>query len=486
MKKLFIKSILTTVITAGLVSCGGGSNDLAGIGGSGYVSDGTVTGFGSVYVNGVKFETNSATFEVEDNTSANQSFLRIGMVVQVSGSINPDGITGSATNIHYSDDIEGPVTSINENADLTEKTLSILGKTVVIHSADTVFEGTTYASLADNDVIEVSGYYDETNVLQASYVELKSAPTGIVEISGPINNLSGSNFTVQGVNVNATSAVLSDLENGLQNGITVEVKGTYSGTTINATEIEGDNRELSDDGSEVSVEGYITNYVSDSDFKINGQQINAFGATKTPNLLVLKNGAKVEAEGTVTNGILIATEIESRSGDAEVTALINFADIANNRFTVSVAGQSVTVQLTTATLFEDEITSNPLSINEIFASVGVHYAEVRGFESASNTITATRVKRIVGEKTELQGILRSQILDTSITVLDVVFPVLAAAPEETEYSYEDINGNEQAFADHNAFIAATTDDQSVVSIEDKAAGSGNAVGIADSVEIEIP
>lgn len=478
------------MITATMVSCSGGGSQLAGIGGSGYVSDGTVTGFGSVYVNGVKFDTNSSTYEVEDDLGATQDSLKIGMVVQVFGSINSDGVTGTANSIHYSDDLEGPIAAVtSENADLTAKTLEILGKTVVVHSADTVFEGTSYSTLVANDVIEVSGNYDEANVLQASYVELKSPSSNVVEISGPINNLNDQLFTVLGVNVDSTGALLSDLENGLQNGVTVEVKGTYSGSTISATEVEGNDDQLNDDGSDVSVEGYITNYLSDSDFKINGQQINAiaFPAIKLPNVLVLKDGIKVEAEGTISNGILIATEIESRRGDAEVTAEINSADTANNRFTVSVAGQTVTVQLTSATLFENDVNTNLLSITEILANVGISFVEVRGFESDTNTITATRVKMISGEKTELQGIVRAQILDTSITVLDVVFLVQATDPEKTEYSDEEINGIEDSFADHAEFIAATTDGESVISIEDQAAlAGGNAVGTADSVEIETP
>ena len=76
----------------------------------------------------------------------------------------------------------------------------------------------------------------------------------------------------------------------------------------------------------------------------------------------------------------------------------------------------------------------------------------------------------------------AQIQDVSITVLGVVFPVDNASGDPTEYE----NENEVSFADHAAMIAVTTIGQTVVSIEDKAAPDGNATGVADSVEIEIP
>ena len=476
MKKLFIKSILTTVITAALVSCGGGSNDLAGIGGSGYVSDGTVTGFGSVYVNGVKFETNSAIFEVEDNINATQTDLRIGMVVQVFGDIN----TSTATRIHYSDDLEGPITSINENADLTEKTLTILGTTVIVDKSDTVYENTSYSALANDNVIEVSGYYDNTNVLHASYVEFKSAVSNtsdVFEVSGIITNLGGSSFTVQGISINAEAAVLSDLPNGLQNGIDVEVKGRLNGSVIDAVEVEGNNDELSDDGSDVSIEGIITDYVDDNNFKIKGQLINATTATKLPSVLTLKNGIKVEAEGTISNGVLNATEIESRSGDSEVTAVVTSVDIDNKVLTVSVvAGQpSITVQLTSATLTEDGIDSGQLDLSNI--TTNTDFVEVRGFESGTRTITATRVKRLTGEKTELQGVITAKDDDISITILGIVFPVDINTEYEDEF--------EATIPDFFSLFPDTVIlDQSIISIEDAVNVDTNPVGFADSVEIE--
>lgn len=486
MNSLTWKLILLTLLTAIIVACGGGGGGIAGIGGSGYISTGTVTGFGSVFVNGVEFETNSATFEVED-ASGSQDDLRIGMVVQVSGSINTDGITGDATKIRYGDDLEGPITAITENADFNTKTLTILGNTVVVKTADTVFDDVTYGSLLTNYVVEVSGFYDDSDALQASYLKFRSANFDLTtqfEITGSISELSGTSFNLRGVTVNASSASLSDLPNGLQSGINVEVKGTYDiGTnTLTATEVDADEIDLVDDGSEVSIEGYITRYVDSSDFDINGYPANAASATLEPATLNLRIGIKIEAEGSVSNGILIATEIESRSGDSEVNAYVDGIDLANNNFTVEVvAGQpSVTVQLTTATTTEDDVGSDDfLNLSELVIG---NFVEVRGFETGISTIKATRVKRVNPGKIELQGVVTEQTNDLSITVLGVEFPVDAISADATEYE----NQYDVPYADHAELIHDTTLNQTVISIEDKAAPDGNAVGVADSVEIEIP
>ena len=38
---------------------------------------GKVTGFGSIYVNGIEFETNSATYDLDDTTGSSDSDIRV-------------------------------------------------------------------------------------------------------------------------------------------------------------------------------------------------------------------------------------------------------------------------------------------------------------------------------------------------------------------------------------------------------------------------
>ncbi len=471
-KTLLLPASLATI----MVACSSGG-DLAGIGGSGFVSTGTVTGFGSVFVNGVEFETNASTFELED-ASGSESDLRIGMVVQVSGTINADGVTGTATAIRYGDELEGPIANTSADPNTGETSFDILGINVVASTAETAFEDMTMADLADGKVIEVSGFFDNSDVLRATYIELKSntsSPTTQFEIKGTITGLSGTSFTLRGVNVNAAAANLEDLPNGLQNDLFVEVKGTYdtNTSTLNATRVEGEDYSYDDDGREVSIEGYITRYVSDSDFDINGYPVNAGSASKEPATLQLGEGIKVEVEGVVVNGVLIADEVETRGGNAEVSALVGTKDAVSNSFTVLLAGQPLTVQLTTSTQMEDENDGAPddfLSFSEITTG---DYVQVRGFETDTNTITATRVKRDNDEdpKVQLQGVV-TQADVSSLTILGVSYTVNGGTHYENE---------SDATINNTQFLSAITLDQSIVKIEED---SGDGDDIADEVDIE--
>lgn len=483
--RLMMSALVVLMLSACTTEDGSvGGGNTAGIGGSGFISTGTVTGFGSVFVNGVEFATDATIFDIEDN-SGSQSDLRVGMVVQIEGSINSDGVTGTATSLQYSDDIQGPVGSVLSD-NLIKKTFTILGKTVIVSVSDTVYEGVTYNTITSGNVLEVSGFYDQNGAIRASYIELKADTfdaSTIIEVKGVITGLSGTTFTVQGITVDAGATNLSDLPSGLQENVLVEVKGTYDSAThtITAREVDAENNELSSDASSVEIEGLITRFVSINDFDINGIRVNGSAATLSPSSLQLKPDVKVEVEGSMQNGVLIATKIEGRSGSAEASAKVDSINLQGNSFTLSiVAGQpSVIVQLTSATRMEDDLGEgdsfllSDLAIN--------NFVDVRGFETdtTTNTITATRIKRESEVKDIiLQGVVTAQVKNVSVTVLGVTFPV---HPVTTDF--EDANDN--ALDNHAAFIALATLGQTVVEIKDRSPSEdGNAVGVADTVEIE--
>ena len=89
--------LITLVLAGGLTLAGcGGAGGLAstsgggGIGGTGLTSTGSIDGFGSIFVNGVEFETDESDVSLDGLTST-QDKLRLGMVVTVHGTVNADG-----------------------------------------------------------------------------------------------------------------------------------------------------------------------------------------------------------------------------------------------------------------------------------------------------------------------------------------------------------------------------------------------------------
>ena len=112
----------------GLAGCGGGSGGggLAGIGGTGVVASGSITGFGSIFVNGVEYEIESGTCEVDDRiVSGNcQANLRLGMVVTVEGTVS--GSTGTASRVVFDSAVEGPVSGLTTGPDGLTKSFNVL------------------------------------------------------------------------------------------------------------------------------------------------------------------------------------------------------------------------------------------------------------------------------------------------------------------------------------------------------------------------
>jgi hypothetical protein len=151
-----LRLLTSLLLTALLSACGGGGGGggtsmAGGIGGTGITSTGTVTGFGSVFVNGVEFRTAGATITINDNTNRPESELRVGMVVEGKGTLDASGKTGAATSILFRDNAQAQIQSI----DLVNNTIVVLGQTVTVDN-NTVFAGTGVAAITDlqaNDLV---------------------------------------------------------------------------------------------------------------------------------------------------------------------------------------------------------------------------------------------------------------------------------------------------------------------------------------------
>jgi len=484
-------SILAGLIT-GLSACGGGSSSgtapgpVTGIGGTGIISVGTITGFGSIFVNGVEFETNNASIEIDDSAGS-QSGLSVGMVVKVEGTVNDDGITGNATLVSYDGDLEGPIGSTpTANADNTAISFSVLGVNVVVNTAGTVFENTSYGALIQGDMVDVSGFYDANGQLVARYIKKKTttfmAGTTEVEAKGTITGLSGTSFTLSlgssaSISVDAASANLSGIPGStLANGQFVEVKGTLASataTTLTACDIQYE--DFNSDQDNISLEGIVTDFVSLSSFSINGRPVDASGATLDPATLVIANGIDIEAEGPLVNGTLVAARVESRGGKIALHAPVSAA--ATTSVSLSLGDGSLNVTIDNRTQMEDSVSGlSPFTAGNIKPG---DFLEIEAYQDASGNLIASQLKRDNADKIVLQGILQS-FTDIgngagSVTILGITFTTT------TITQFED--ANETPFSPKDAFFSAGVGGSPVddlVKIEDKQPADGT----ADNVEFE--
>lgn len=416
----FAKHAAAVALLLSVAACGGGgdSPSSGGTGGTG-ISFGTITDFGSVITNNRRIDDTTASITLDDNPgSGPNGGLKKGMVVKVSGTFT--GNTGTATAIQFRDNVEGKVCSLATVNGIT--TMRVLGQTVLV-DATTIIEN---GPIAANDIVEVSGLPDDQERIRATFIEKKTLATALVEVKGRIDQVdSATSFRINNLVVNHAGAVI---DNNIPGGAPavgqfVEVKGTDADTacntpaagtdTLTATrvelEVEGAGGIANDNHAEV--EGFVTVALNASNvFSVGNQQVMVSGSTRYlpedfgfGDIVV---GAKLEAEGTMSGGVLNASKVSFRHNvkmESDVTNASGVSPVVTFNL-VGFPGISLTTN--SATDFNDPV-------------VGGEQMEVRGIEGPNNTILVTRVRqRSNNSDAFLQGPVDS-ISGSTVTVLGV-------------------------------------------------------------------
>lgn len=466
-KRIFIISLLGSAMLSPLLSSCGGGTTVAGIGGTG-ITQGEITAFGSIFVNGIEFDTNTSQFEVDGNINTDQANLSIGMVVTVRGDVDSNGITGTAVSVKYDDEIQGPVAMITAAVN-GQRTLTVFNKTVIIDDTSTKFDNTSFASIAVNDIIEISGFDTSATDIDATFVKKTGVyPTDTaIELKGTISGLSVTSFTLAGITINYDINTEIDVPGGsLSDGLFVEVGGDLQTlTTVLAKEIELEDDSF-DDGDEVSLQGVISLFNGLADFTVAGQAVdaNANPAILFPANATLADGVNVEVEGKIVNGVLIADEVELREGSAGIKAFVTQIDLVNSRIEFQFPPTTGSIFVTTnlQTQFEDGAMGvTNFSLSQLMPG---EFVKIVGFENGSEII-ASRVKRLnpTGENTEIQGSVGSFTANSSITILGLNFSI------DGSENYEPIT------------LPTTIKMGDIVELED----TDPANGVIDKIELEI-
>lgn len=307
-KRIAMSALLVAaalLAAAALVGCKASSGGTV----KGY-AQGTITAKGSIFVNGVEYNTSGATITL-NGVSATEADLKVGMHVELKGDIDTGNNTGVATEIESDNSLQGPISAIVGN-DIT-----VLGQTVIVPLSGVSFEGTTGLSgaspLAVNDVIEVTAFPNGSGSYVATRIEKKGSAQ--YEIEGTISALAGqtdSSFTLtpsggQPLTVNFTGT----LGAGIANGSFVEVKfsSLTPPSTIGTTAAQVELKQLlhPDDGDYVEVEGYVSGLAAPI-FFVDGIRVDAGSLS----LALVADGTKVEVKGTFDSGTstLMAAVIE--------------------------------------------------------------------------------------------------------------------------------------------------------------------------------
>jgi Domain of unknown function (DUF5666) len=422
-----------------LAACGGESTSTPTSGTTGptaqnVVVSGAITGFGSVYVNGVRFDTSSATI-MQDGARVTQGDLRVGQMVHLQGRVDDSTGRATADSIYQDDDLEGPISAI----DTAAQTFVVLGHTVRV-TPETSFDDSlgNFASLALGRQVEVSGMPNASGHIVATRIEARAAGETRLEVQGRIALLDtvARKFRVGALVIEYSSATLQDFGSGsLANGQLVEVKGNALNAAgeLVATRIELRNHESGSGQFRREIEGLVTRYVSATDFDVAGRRVTTTSTTRYENGTAadLALNVKIEAEGSINaDGVLIAAKIEFKRGNnAGLAGIVDSVtpDSASLGGTLSVLGVTITVDNNTRV--EDKSDARVESFRLADVRVG-DYVRVRGTETTALRLTASRLERRRAESTAwVRGTVRN-LASPNLTVLGV--PVVTTAATEFE------------------------------------------------------
>jgi hypothetical protein len=486
-RKQLINSILCAMAAGGLAACGGGgsSSGAAGGGSATISSVGTITGFGSIYVNGIKFDTDNASYRVDDEDRFDDSALAVGMKVRIKGTLNADGRTGVASSVLYDDDVEGPVdTGSLTVVDATTKTFSIFGMQIKADANNTLYDdGASFDTLAEGQNLEISGYFDGTQIV-ASRIEKQNDLDDEFEVKGTVASYDGAtiSLTLQ----NGASAgpfpvsPAAELEIPADpSGLFVEVKLEDQGGGLVAIKIETDDDDLlDDDEDDVTIRGVLVDN-GNGGLLINGVPFQVDGNTEYEPASLAGNlvaGMEVKIEGHMQGGVLIAEEVETEDGDIEIEARVidaTASDAKNGTITLDMGNsQSLQVVTDNSTMFEDQSSfdsdgDGSFNLDEL--AIGSDYLEVEAYSDASGKLIATMVKREDDSDTELEAKIDSYVDNVSVTLLGITYSVDGG----TSYEVNDV-----MVADPALFFGALNSN-SVVKVKDVEAD-----GTAEEVELE--
>ncbi len=391
--------------------------------GIGY-AEGPITGFGSVIVNGVEYDTSAATF-TKDGAAATQDDFSVGQVVQVKGSIDNNNSNASANSVEFNDAVEGPVSSV----DAVANTIVVLGQTVQI-SATTSIDNSCPDSLDGLlaiPAVEISGLPNASGVIEASRIDCRDGTwDGVMEVNGIVSaHSSGAmTFMINALEVRYGSATVDNFPTAgiINDGDPVEAKGvSLAGAALTATRVEYQGARFADNaGDHMEIEGFITRFVSAADFDVNGIAVKTIASTTYVGGTAANLGLnlKVEVEGEFDSaGVLNATKVEIKTSTAiRVTGRID--SVSGN--TLVVLGITVNTDAI-KTRFEDKVSGggriDPLHVTDLNVD---DYVAIRGQELPAGEITALIVERddANDSRIELRGFVTVKS-EPNLTVLGV-------------------------------------------------------------------
>jgi hypothetical protein len=315
-----------------LTACGGGGGGSASVSPStGTLIAGTISGLGSIIVNGVRYETVGANvLDADDGSTAITTPLRIGMTVSVEqNGTDPVTLRPIAGKILVQSGIQGVASYVGNSLTVAGLPVTTDTSTILLDANGLV---TNLATL-NNLSVEVYGLPQADGSYLATLVEAKIGPHP-VQVVGTVQSINTSAKTlvlgtsaspitidyasitppsglvagaVVAVKSSATTTANAYSANSLQiRSTTASTYTSYASNYSGTTRVANERNELYgavSDKATTSSGGNVTGCT----FRIQGIQVQASSLALCDSIA---NGTYVEVKGTLSNGVLNSSRIE--------------------------------------------------------------------------------------------------------------------------------------------------------------------------------
>jgi hypothetical protein len=265
---------------------------------------GVIDDFGSIVINGVHYDETQANITINGVANQPKSALKLGMIAQINGELDYATNTGTASTVNVDRTLLGQIVSVNAS----NGEIRVLEQTVTT-DANTRFDGIGRASdLQPGEWVSVHGLLDPSkNTIGGTLIERADPTTFISEIRGNATKVRSNKFRIGNLDIIWTGA------GDLDQGSFVAVKGAYSAAigALLATDVTVTSEVSLYEGTDSEIQGYVTDFRSVSSFSVSGVAVDASNAEYSGGTANdIKNGVRIEVEGPIVNGVLIAEEVE--------------------------------------------------------------------------------------------------------------------------------------------------------------------------------
>lgn len=349
------QALVALACVAAVAACGGG----VGSGGTGApsVTLGTVTGFGSIVVDGVRFDDREARIETEDRPGPSiLTEARLGHRIEVE--FESEGV---AQRVRVEAELRGAV------AELVSGGFKVLQQTVLVNtdpaSGPVTQFGDGYTTLGDvapGHVVEVHGVprlQGGGYVVQATRIDRRPAllATAFVRVSGLVSDLGSDSFKLGDLTVGFDAAAVVPAGRSLADGQRVVVlarrPASAAASTLEAGQVRIKERVNGPVAADLAGVVSALN-TAQRRFDLGGIAVDYAGAEVDP-AGALDNRRYVRVRGRFAgDGSFVATRVQVRKLDgepeSELRGTVADFDAATQRFTV----RGVTVSAAGASLHD--------------------------------------------------------------------------------------------------------------------------------------